>query len=237
MDTAIDIEAPEIVAIREKIALGCRILAKLELVDYLGHVSARVPGTDKVLIRARGAEQGNQLHMTYRHVSLVDIDGKHIAGEFRVPDETVLHTEIYRVRSDVQAVVHTHQPLATIFGDLEKPILPMQGVMAAVLAHGEIPIYPSARKVTTNEQGADVARVLGNNHIVHLQNHGVTIAGTTVEEVVIHAIWLEHQAKLTWWASMIGSPRGMRPDELALQASEGFGMEARWRYYASLLDD
>jgi L-ribulose-5-phosphate 4-epimerase len=234
---AIDLESPDIRALREKVALGCRILAKLELVDYLGHVSARVPGTDQVLIRARGAEQGNQLHMTYKHVSLVDIDAAKIGGEFPVPDETKLHTEIYRVRPDVQAVVHTHQPIATIFGDLEKPILPMQGVMAAVVSQGNIPVYHSARKVTTTQQGAEVAKILGDKRIVHLQNHGVTIAGQTVEEVVIHAIWLEHQAKLTWWASMIGTPRGMSNDDLQVQAAEGFGMEARWRYYASLLDD
>ena len=63
----------------------------------------------------------------------------------------------------------------------------------------------------------------------------MTIVGQTVEEVVIYAIWLEHQAKLTWWASQIGEPRGMRADELALQGSEAFGMGARWKYYASLL--
>jgi ribulose-5-phosphate 4-epimerase/fuculose-1-phosphate aldolase len=237
MTAPIDLESPDIRALRELIALGCRILAKLELVDYLGHVSARVPGTDMVLIRARGSEQGNQLHMTYKHVSLVDIDAVKIGGEFTVPDETKLHTEIYRARPDVQAVVHTHQPIATIFGDLEKPILPMQGVMAAVVAQGDIPVYHSARKVTTTQQGAEVAKILGDKRIVHLQNHGVTIAGDTVEEVVIHAIWLEHQAKLTWWASMIGTPRGMSNDDLQVQAAEGFGMEARWRYYASLLDD
>lgn len=237
MQTAFDIEAPAVRALREKIALGCRILAKLELVDYLGHVSARVPNTPYALIRARGAEQGNQLHMTYEQVTLVDLEGKQLQGKFPPPDETKLHTEIYKARPDVMAVVHTHQPLATVFGDLEKPILPMQGVMASVLAQGEIPIYHSSRKVTTTEQGVDVAKVLGDKQIVHLQNHGITIAATTVEEVVVYAIWLEHQAKLTWWASAIGTPRGMRADELALQASEGFSMDARWRYYASLLDD
>jgi ribulose-5-phosphate 4-epimerase/fuculose-1-phosphate aldolase len=175
--------------------------------------------------------------MTYRHTSLVDIDAVKIGGEFPVPDETTLHTEIYRVRPDVQAVVHTHQPLATIFGDLERPILPMQGVMAQVVDQGEIPIYRSARKVTTSAQGADVARVLGTRKIVHLQNHGVTIAGRSVEEVVINAIWLEHQAKLTWWAAMIGTPRGMSAGDLAQQAADGFGLEGRWRYYASLLED
>ena len=40
--------------LREKVALGSRVLARFELVDYLGHLSARIPGSDLVLIRARG---------------------------------------------------------------------------------------------------------------------------------------------------------------------------------------
>jgi ribulose-5-phosphate 4-epimerase/fuculose-1-phosphate aldolase len=230
-------DAPHVRALRETIALGCRILAKLELVDYLGHVSARVPGLDAVLIRARGAEQGNQLHMTADDVSLVDLEATKVAGRYPVPDETRLHTEIYKARPDVTAVVHTHQPLATIFGDLERPILPMQGVMAQVLQHGAIPIYRSARKVTTSAQGAELAAVLGDKPIVHLQNHGVAIAGTSVEEVVISAIWLEHQARLTWQAAMIGTPRGMSDADLAAQSADSFGYAGRWRYYASLLDE
>jgi L-ribulose-5-phosphate 4-epimerase len=222
--------------LKEKIALGSRVLAKLELVDYLGHVSARVPGADYVLIRARGAEQGNQLHMRPEDVALVDLEANHLDGP-RHPDETKLHTEIYKARPDVTAIVHTHQPIATIFGDVEKPILPMQGVMASVLRDGEIPIYPSSRKVTTTEQGVEVARVLADKRIVHLRNHGVTVVGQSVEEVVINAIWLEHQAKLTLWASMIGTPRGMRREELLMQGSDAFGMEARWKYYTSLLED
>jgi L-ribulose-5-phosphate 4-epimerase len=234
----VNYDAPDVLALREKIAIGSRILAKLELVDYLGHISARVPGNpDAVLIRARGAEQGNQLHMTADDVSVVDLDAKQIGGRTRVPDETKLHTELYKARPDVTAIVHTHQPLATIFGDVGRPILPMQGVMAQVLAKGDIPIYPSARKVTTTEQGVELAKVLGDKPIVHLKNHGITIVGQTVEEVVIGCIWLEHQAKLTWWASMIGTPTGMSAGDLAAQAADGFGFEARWKYYVSLLDD
>jgi L-ribulose-5-phosphate 4-epimerase len=230
------VDAVTVAELRAKVALGCRVLAKLELVDYLGHVSVRVPGGEYALIRARGAEQGNQLHMTPEQVTLVDLEANHVDGGFRAPDETRLHTEIYKARPDVTAVVHTHQPLATIFGDLEKPILPMQGVMASVV-RDEIPIYHSARKVTTAEQGAALARALGERRIVHLQNHGIAVAGTSVEQVVIDAIWLEHQAKLTLWASMIGQPRGMRRDELEAQAGDAFGIEGRWRYYTSLLDD
>ena len=221
--------------LRQKVAVGSRVLARFELVDYLGHLSARVPGTDCVLIRARGAEQGDQRRMTPEQVSLVDLDANHLEGEYRPPDETPLHTEIYRSRPDVLAVVHTHQPMATIFGDLEKPILPMQAVMATAVPE-EIPIYRSARKVMTAEQGAEVARVLGGRSIVHLQNHGVAIAGGSVEEVVIKAIWLESQARLTLLASLIGTPHGMRAEDLEHQAHEAFGIEGRWRYYTSLVD-
>lgn len=236
MQTAIDLNAPEVRSLRERVALACRVLAKQELVDYLGHVSARIPGTDYVFIRSRGAEQGNQLHMTAEHVTLVDLEARKVDGKYPQPDETKLHTELYKARPEIKAVAHTHQPIATIFGDLEKRILPMQGVMAQVCRH-DIPIYPSARKVTTTEQGAEVARVMGNAPIVHLRNHGVTIAGDSVEEVSINAIWLEYEAKLTMWASMIGTPRGMSREDLEAQAGDGFGLEGRWRYYVSLLDE
>jgi L-ribulose-5-phosphate 4-epimerase len=222
--------------LRQKVALGSRVLASFGLVDYLGHLSARIPGTGYVLIRSRGAEQGDQRRMTPEQVSLVDLEATHLEGEYRPPDETPLHTELYRARPDVLAVVHTHQPLATIFGDLEKPILPMQAVMATAVRE-EIPIYRSARKIMTAEQGAEVARVLGEGSIVHLQNHGVAVAGGSVEEVVIKAIWLENQARLTLLASLIGTPHGMRAEDLEHQVQEAFGIEGRWRYYTSLLDE
>jgi L-ribulose-5-phosphate 4-epimerase len=236
MQAAVDLNAPEARSLRERVVTGCRVLAKLELVDYLGHVSARIPGTDLVFIRARGAEQGNQLHMTAEGVCVVDLEANKVEGKYPPPDETKLHTEIYKARPDVKAVVHTHQPIATIFGDLEKPILPMQGVMAQVCER-EIPIYPSARKVTTTRQGAELARVLGEGGIVHLRNHGIAVAGESVEQACIYAIWLEHEARLTMWASMIGEPRGMSREDLEAQAAEGFGFEGRWRYYVSLLED
>ncbi|MFN2450624.1 MAG: class II aldolase/adducin family protein [Candidatus Baltobacteraceae bacterium] len=231
-----DLDRAVVQGIREKIALGSRVLAKLELVDYLGHISARVPGSELVLIRARGDKQGSQLHLRAEQVTLVDLEAEHVEGQFRQPDETKLHTEIYKARPDVTSIVHTHQPLATIFGDLERPILPMQGVMASVV-RDDIPVYHSARKVSTTAQGAELARVLGDKKIVHLQNHGVAIAGQSVEEVVINAIWLEHQAKLTLWASMIGQPRGMSRQDLEAQAKDAFGLEGRWQYYIGLLDD
>ncbi len=96
--------------LKEKIALGCKILAKLELSDYLGHVSARIPGTDLVFIKARGLDMGNLLDMTADKVVMVDLEGRRVEGQdLNPPDEVVLHTEIFKARPEVMSVVHTHQ--------------------------------------------------------------------------------------------------------------------------------
>jgi len=231
----VDLASPQVHDLRKKIALGSRILAMLGIVDYLGHISARIPDSEYVLIRSRGAEQGDQRRMTPEDVAVVDLGGGHIDGP-RLPDETPMHTEIYKARPDVFAVAHTHQAAATIFGALERPILPMQG-LGANLCSPDIPIYPSARKITTFEQGAHVARVLGDHPFVHLRHHGLTFVGKAVEQVVLSAIWIEHHSKVTMWTSTIGDPHGMDPAEAAIKATERFGDDARWRYYVSLLDD
>lgn len=229
---------PQVVQqLKENIALGCRILAKLELSDYLGHVSARIPGTDLVLIKARGLDMGNLLDMTPDKVVTVDLEGRKVEGEgLNPPDEVVLHTEIFKARPDVMSVVHTHQKISTVLGDLGIRILPMQGIMAAIAAR-EIPVFESSLKIVTHEQGAGVAQALKDHSAIHLRNHGVCTVGDSIEQAVVFAIWLEEQAKLTWYASMAGTPRGMSQEEVELQIKDALGpMASRWRYYCSLLD-
>jgi L-ribulose-5-phosphate 4-epimerase len=221
--------------LKEKVATGCRILAKLGLADYLGHVSARVPGTKYVLIKARGTDLGNLLEMTPDRVVMVDLEANHVEGKYRAPGETKLHTEIFKARSDVMGLVHTHQHLATSFGAAGKPILPMLGVMSAPCAE-PLPTYHSSRKVVTAEQGADVAKALGNAVGCHLKNHGILMTGRSVEEAVIYAIWLEMQAKMTLLGAMLGNLNPQSPEEVKLNMEEADPMTGRWKYYVSLLN-
>ena len=46
---------------------------------------------------------------------IVDMDGKRIAGKRRVSSEIGMHLLIYRLRPDVQRIVHAHPPTATGF--------------------------------------------------------------------------------------------------------------------------
>jgi L-ribulose-5-phosphate 4-epimerase len=196
--------------LREKVTLGARILAKLELGDESCHVSARVPGSDQFIIRACRLPER--------------------------PDEGVMHAEIYKARPDVMAIAHTHQPLATMFADIERAIVPIGGT-GTNICFGDAAVYPSARPVTTFEQAAELARTLADRPYVFLRNHGMTFVAAKIEEAVIHPIWLEFHAQMTLTAASFGTPVGLGREETMLKAKERFGIEARWRYYVSLLSE
>lgn len=222
--------------LKVKVALGCRILAKLGLADYLGHVSARIPGTDRVLIKARGVDLGNLLTMTPDKVVMVDMEGNLIEGNYRPPAEVKLHTETFKGNSSIMALVHDHQHIATAFGAAGVPILPVLGVMAPVAAK-PFPTYNSSLKVVDSKQGADVSAVLGDSVGVHLKNHGVLVTGKSIEEAVINTIWLEMQAKVTLFETLLGKPRAQSPEEVKLNTEQASGIAGRWKYYCSLLEE
>jgi len=234
--------------LREKIALGCRILGKLKLADYLGHVSCRVPGTDYVLIKGRGkVKKGDEWYFTFdeddlaiattQKIVLVDLEGIRLEDKGTYPPhEVVLHTEIYKKRPDVQCVVHTHQPISTSFGSAGTRILPMHCLGAKPIAR-ELPVFKSSRKIVSHDQGEAVAKVLGDHHACHLKNHGIVVVGSTIEEAVIYSILIEQQAKMQMLASIVGTPSPISDEELELVSKEEAPIQGRWFYYVSLLDD
>ena len=223
--------------LRAKVATGCRIIAKMGLADYLGHISARIPGTNYALIKASGLLMGNLLTTTPDRIVLVDInEAKLVEGVHRIPIETVIHTEIYRVRPDVNCVVHDHQHYATAVAAAGKDVLPMLGVMAKPVAR-PLPVYPRACLIVTQEMAADMAKVMGDYPGIHLQNHGIVMTGSSVEEAVVNTIWLEIQAKVTYMSYAMGCPAPARQNEEDLYLNtKGGKVEDRWAYYCSLLD-
>jgi L-ribulose-5-phosphate 4-epimerase len=224
-------------AIREAVATASKILFRLGLADYLGHASARVPGTDRIIIKPRHSESMHGLgSLTAERVVVIDLDGRLLEGDESPPSERFIHTEIYRARSDVLGLVHTHQTLSTIFGVAGREILPLLHVEAPLVARG-IPIYPSPELVHTAEQGARVAEALADYPVCHLQGHGIVTVAATVQEATIAAIHLERLARANLIAAQLGTPRVITPEEIARIAGPMVGYEVRWAYYKSLVED
>jgi L-ribulose-5-phosphate 4-epimerase len=102
---------------RELVATAGRVLTACKLVDYLGHASARIAGTELVVVKPKHSPTVRSMAgLGPADMVVVDLDGNLVEGAGRPPAEVFIHTEIYRARPDVGAVVHTHQPAATLAG-------------------------------------------------------------------------------------------------------------------------
>lgn len=236
----------EIEELKKKVALGNRILFHQGLADYHGHLSARIPGTKRFLIKPVLAPLGS---ITSRDIIEVDIDeykercdeNAAKAGNLRKeikmkipPRETMIHAAIYEARPDVGSVVHTHQPLATAFSIAGTPILPIYN-QAAPFAP-ETPIFPSPRLISSLDDGVRLAHTLGDRTAALLQGHGIVTAGEVVEQSTSYAIYLERAAYMQWIATSVGEPTVMsQKDILIMQETMAARSYHAFAYFASLM--
>lgn len=168
-----------------------------------GHVSCRVPGTDHVLILGHIHSEGRNLANTdVDDIVTVDLEGNFIEGRIEAVDERFAHTEVYKKRPDVHAVIHAHPPIATAFGIAGVNILPVGNRGGIFAPH--VPILSFDQQIDTPERGRMVADAIGKGRALVLKNHGVVVTSDTIENVCITVFALEETAELHWRAAQLG---------------------------------
>jgi len=221
--------------LRHLLAQSCAILYRQGLTDYMGHPSARIPGTDKILLKPRHSTRIRAMDQVRpEDMIIIDLEGNVVEGDLGPPAERFIHTCIYKARPEVQSVIHTHQPMATIMGIAEQPILPILHVESPLVEFG-VPIWPCAKLVTDNELGDQLAQALGDHPTAILQGHGIVSVADTVQDATIGAIHLEHLAEANYRVLAINKkPRVIPPEEMRQLKERGVGVDVRWAYYAEL---
>jgi L-fuculose-phosphate aldolase len=224
--------------LRQDVVSASAILFRVGLVDYMGHASQRVPGSDHVLIKPRHSETMRvPADLTTERVLTVDLAGQVVEGDEIPPTERFIHTEIYRARPSIGGVVHTHQVYATAFGSAGREILPILHVEAP-LVQGGVPCYPSSELIRTPELGAAVAATMGDQAVCHLQGHGIVTVGRDVREAVVRAIQLERLARANFLVAQLGGDPRVIPDEEMDRLSRSMvDYQVRWAYFAKLAED
>ncbi len=213
----------------EMVAWACRILAMHGHGDLtLGHVSARDGA--RVLMKRKGL---GLEEVTAADILTLDLEGRLVAGDGAVHLEVPLHTEIYKVRPDVGAVIHTHPAHGTAFGASDARLLYLSHD-ALLFPEGIAVFEETADLVMSAPAGAAIARTLGDRRVVLLRNHGVLVVGKDVRWAVLSALTLERALHLQVVAAALGTPRPI-PDALVrpLHASkyrEEF-MDEYWGYW------
>jgi L-ribulose-5-phosphate 4-epimerase len=219
--------------LRQQLADCHRMMVMAELLDYSGHVSARIPGTDRILILPRDASRAG---VTADDMLVVDLDGKVLDGNRLPPTETAIHLGVYRARADVKAVGHGHPPAATLFTMLERPVIAMRNFGFRFIG---MPIHPDPTHIRTLEQGAAVAATLGKHKYCLLRGHGSVVAVDSVQEVFLDSLEMEENARSTIQAaslaSVLGPLKPITPEEVELlKVSFGrneYRIAKTWEHY------
>ena len=180
------------------------------VVSVWGNASARVRGTDLVIITPSGVEY-EQLYEGIMPV--VDLaTGERVQGRLKQSSETPTHLSIYRARPDVFGVVHTHSIQASAFAVLREGIPPLVEDIAQV-AGGHIPCAEYAPPGTP-ELGDNVVKTLGKGNAVLLANHGIMGVGPTIDEALRVCQVVEKGAQIYATARAIGKPVHLSDEEV-----------------------
>jgi ribulose-5-phosphate 4-epimerase/fuculose-1-phosphate aldolase len=219
--------------LRELVAAAGQVLHAQGLADYLGHCSARVPGTDRVIIKPKhSASVRSPASLGPGDMVVIDLDGNLIEGRDQPPSERFIHTEIYRARPDVTAVVHTHQEASTVLGIVGAELLPVLHVPAVLTGGGNVATWPCPLLVGTPALGRELAAALGGAQLCHLQGHGIVSVAADLRAAVLAAIAMEQLARANLTILSTGlPPRVINPAELERLTEQLASIEGRWAYY------
>lgn len=207
-----------------------RLLVAHGILDYSGHVSARLPGTDNILIQPKSVSRSA---LTAGDLLVVDLDGNVVAGSASPPLETAIHTAVYRARPDVSFVCHGHPTLAAAFSMTDTPLQPLRHF--AYVFGDALAIHPDPTHIRTREQGDAVATTLGAASACLLRSHGTVVVADSIEMLLMRCVDLEENARTQVFATQLGTIRPLTAEEMRRLADDyGTGQsraEKMWEHY------
>jgi len=207
-------------ALIEDLVAANHILSDQNVLDGFGHVSVRHPTNPEHFLMSRSLAPAL---VTTEDIMEYDLDGNPVDARGRTSFlERFIHSEIYRARADVKAVVHCHSPSVIPFSTVQTSMQPMYH-MAAFLSGG-VPVF-EIRKVAgmTNmlidnpSLGQALAQTLRDKSVALMRGHGAVIVGPSLSLAVFRAVYTEVNARLQTQAILIGGPiTYLAPEEAEL---------------------
>jgi L-fuculose-phosphate aldolase len=201
-------------ALKRKLIAAGKVLVAAGQDDFTrGHISVRVPGKASLFYMKPHSIGLDEI--TLKNILTIGLDGEVVKGTARRHSEVYIHSEIYKVRPDVHCVIHSHPTYAVALSASGHEMKAYS--QPAALFHGALGRYTDTiNLIRTQEMGAGVARALGPHRAVLMKNHGVAMAGASIEDAVISAIMLENAAMIQMNARAAGEPvREFPADDIA----------------------
>ncbi|CAM5191290.1 L-fuculose-phosphate aldolase OS=Castellaniella defragrans OX=75697 GN=HNR28_002622 PE=3 SV=1 [Castellaniella defragrans] len=194
---------------RQMVALSARILESQGHGSGLaGQISLRAekPNTFYMLSFGLGFDEA-----CASNILLVDDNLNVLEGEGTPNPSNRFHLWVYRARPDVMAICHSHPPYVSALSTIGEKL------MVSHMDHsmfyddcGYLPEWPGVP--FGDEEGHLIAEALGNKKAILLSHHGQLIAGASMEEATVLAIFMERAARLQMIARAAGEMKPIRPE-------------------------
>jgi 3-hydroxy-2-methylpyridine-4,5-dicarboxylate 4-decarboxylase len=201
-------------AIRD-LVLANRILSHEGILDHLGHVSVRNPKNPESFFISRklSAEW-----VTKEDILEVDFDGRVLTRTRFTPySETFIHSAIFEARPDVNSVIHAHPKELVILSVTDMPVKFIYHTSA--FFHAGVPLFDqydfngSGMMINTREEGARVARNLGNAMANLMRGHGANVVGDNIPFAVRAIVELRNNVQVQLAAQPFGRIKTITEEE------------------------
>jgi L-fuculose-phosphate aldolase len=183
-----------------------------------GNISVRLDA-ERILCTPTGVSKGM---MRPEDMLVVDLEGRKLEGERACTTEIQMHCTVYKLRQDVNSVVHAHPPVSTGFAvagrALNLAILP-----EAVVTLGTVPLADYGLPGTP-ELSRQLVPFIPNHDALLMANHGVVCYGESLEKAFFRLETVEHLSRISLVAELLGGPKLLPRREVDRL------MEARSRY-------
>jgi L-fuculose-phosphate aldolase len=194
---------------REDLVRVCRLMYEKGWVAANdGNVSMRLP-ENRILCTPTSISKGM---VNAADLIVCDLNGNKLEGHRERTSEIAMHNTIYCMRPDVGAVVHAHPPVATGFATagraLDKALLP-----EVVIHLGAVPLasygLPGTPALTEG-----MIPLIPSYDALLMENHGCVSYGADVWQAYFRMEMVEHFARITFVAEMLGGARPLPREEV-----------------------
>jgi L-ribulose-5-phosphate 4-epimerase len=152
-----------------------------------GNLSLRIPGQDTFVVTPSNYDY---MKMTPNDVCVLDFNLTMIDGHLKPSVESAMHGAVYQVRTDVNAIIHTHQVYTSALTLIKAPIPALFDEQSRFLGRS-VDIIPYAPSGTGFLKNTVAKHVKNHNNAFMMQNHGALVFGHDMERAVHNVEILE----------------------------------------------
>ncbi|MBZ5724788.1 MAG: class II aldolase/adducin family protein [Acidobacteriia bacterium] len=205
------------------IEIGRLVFQKGWIASNDGNITIRLDA-ERILATPTGVCKG-MMHVD--DLIVVDMQGNKISGRHERTSEIAMHLTIYRMRPDIQSVVHAHPPVATGFAtagrSLNLALLPevVIGLGCVPLAEYGLPGTPQLTE--------PMLPLIPKYDALLMANHGAVCYGEDVYKAYFRMETMEHFARIALVAELLGGPKVLPRQEVdkLLDSRTRYGVKAK----------